>query len=122
MDMIDHPLFWDGPYVLRPDETILIDNEGFGHAVDSKIDANLTRSIHSVRKSLTELTDKPSCSSFVILDIHSDHSDSAILVSLPDSLEPWRLFIAGRVAPGSPEIHHNDPSTESVGVDNATIK
>ncbi len=59
MDIVDHPLFWDGPNVLHPDVTILIDDKGFGHVIDSKIDANLTRPIHSVRKSLTELTDKP---------------------------------------------------------------
>src|SRR3989442_5132096 len=66
MDMVDQPLFWDGPNILRPDEAMLIDDEGFGHAIDPKVDADLPGLIHSVWKSLTELTDKPLCGSFVI--------------------------------------------------------
>src|SRR2546427_3554447 len=62
---------------------MLIDDKGFGHPIDPKVDTDLTRPVHSVRKSLTELTDKPLCGSFVILDIDSDHSDSANLVSAP---------------------------------------
>jgi len=120
--MVDQPLFWDGPNILRPDETMLIDDKGFGHPIDPKVDADPTRPVHSVRKSLTELTDKPLCGSFVILDIDSDHSNSANLVSLPDSLEPRRFLIAGRVAPGSPEVHHNDPSAESLGIESTAIK
>ena len=120
--MVDQPLFWDGPNILRPDEAMLIDDEGFGHAIDPKVDADLPGLIHSVWKSLTELTDKPLCGSFVILDIDSDHSHSAHLVSLPDLLEPRRFLIAGRVAPGSPEVYHNDPSAESLGIESAAIK
>src|SRR2546422_1024686 len=67
MDLVDQPLFWDGPNILRPDETMLIDDKGFGHPIDPKVDADLTRPVHSVRKSLTKLPDKPLCGSFVIL-------------------------------------------------------
>jgi len=122
MDMVDQPLFWDGPNMLRHYEAMLIDDEGFGHTIDSEIDANLTGLVHSVRKSLTELTDKPLCGSFVILDIDSDHNNSAKLVSLPDPLEPRRFLIARRVTPGSPEVHHNDPSAKSPGIESAAIK
>ena len=120
--MVDQPLFWDGPNMLRHYEAMLIDDEGFGHTIDSEIDANLTGLVHSVRKSLTELTDKPLCGSFVILDIDSDHSNSAKFVSLPDPLEPRRFLIARRVTPGSPEVHHNDPSAKSPGIESAAIK
>ena len=120
--MVDQPLFWDGPNILRPDETMLIDDKGFGHPIDPKVDADPTRPVHSVRKSLTELTDKPLCGSFVILDIDSDHNNSAKLVSLPDPLEPRRFLIARRVTPGSPEVHHNDPSAKSPGIESAAIK
>jgi len=120
--MVDQPLFWDGPNILRPDETMLIDDKGFGHPIDPKVDVDLTRPVHSVLKSLTELTDKPLCGSFVILDIDSDHSNSANLGSFPDSLESRRFLIAGRVAPGSPEVHHNDPSAESLGIESTAIK
>lgn len=120
--MVDQPFFWHGPNILRPNEAMLIDDEGFGHAIDSEIDANHTCLVHSVRKSLTELTDKPLCGSFVILDIDSDHSNSARLVSLPDPLEPRRLLITRWVAPGSPEVHHNDPAAESLGIESAAIK
>src|SRR2546426_9952749 len=122
MDMVDQPLFWNGPNILRPDETMLIDDKAFGHPIDPKVDVDLTRPVHSLLKSLTELTDKPLCGSFVILDIDSDHSNSANLGSFPDPLEPRRLLITGRVAPGSPEVHHNDPSAESLGIESAAIK
>ena len=122
MDIVDQSLFWDGPDILRPDESMLIEDKGFGHPIDPKVDADPTRPVHSVRKRLTELTNKSLCSSFAILDIDSDHSNSANLVSLSDPLEPRRFLIAGRVAPGSPEVHHNDPSTESLGIESAPIK
>src|SRR2546428_1073428 len=122
MDMVDQPLFWNGPNILRPDETMLIDDKGFGHPIDPKVDVDLTRPVHSLLKSLTELTDKPLCGSFVILDIDSDHSNSANLGSFPDPLESRRFLIAGRVAPANPEVHHNDPSAESLGIESAAIE
>src|SRR2546427_951693 len=109
VDIVDQPLFWNGPNILRPNETMLIDDKGFRHPIDPKVDADLTRPVHSVLKSLTELTDKPLCGSFVILDVDSDHSNSANLGSFPDPLESRRFLIAGRVAPANPEVAPQRP-------------
>ncbi len=103
--MIDHPLFRDRPNVFRCNEAVLIDDEGFGNAVNPEIDANCTCPVHPVRKSLAELTDELHGSCLSVLNIHADDDHATILELFPDVLEPGCLLITGWVAPGRPEVN-----------------
>ncbi len=97
--MIGHPLLRDCPNVFRYYKALLSDDEGFGNAVDPKVDANRACSVHPVREGLLKLTDKLAGGTLLVLNIHPNHDYTAIPEPFPNSLEARRLLIAGRVAP-----------------------
>src|SRR5262249_12059601 len=48
----------------------------------------------------------------LVLDVDADHRHALVAIALPGAGESWRLLVAGRIAPGRPEVEDDDPPLE----------
>lgn len=117
--MFDHPSFRNRADMLPHNHALLIDDERLRHSIDAEVDADPSCSVHPVGEGLAELPDELTGGAFLILDVDADDDHALVPKPLPDTLQPGGFLVAGRIAPGSPEVDNQDLASKGSRVQNA---
>ncbi len=86
---------------------VAIHEERLRHAINPVVDRDLAPRIGRVRKGESEPLDEFQRIRLLVLDVHADHHQALVFELPPGGLQKRRLFVAGGVAPGRPEVQHH---------------